>query len=344
MQIFNYIGSVFGYLLWALFYIFNNYGVAIIFFTIITKAVMFPFSIKQQRSMASQAQMAAKQKELQAKYGKDRQRYSQEVQKLYDKEGVKPSAGCLVSIFPMLIMMGIYYSIISPLSNTLHLDANSIAEASNFVARLPGMISQGAYPELEVIKNFPALREFFVAQNMFSAADLSKLDMFSQGFNFFGLNLLNSPSGSSFADFLWTIPVLSFVTSIGTQLYMQFRNPAMSGQQGAGGGCMKVMMYALPLLGVYWSYQFPAAVGLYWVFSGVVQFFQTMLTNKFFSVNIMTAKSEAQRAVTLELAEANIRPLPAEAQKQIADKLLAPQLNEPKKKQNNQSQGRKKKK
>ncbi len=62
---------------------------------------------------------------------------------------------------------------------------------------------------------------------------------------------------------------------------------------------------------------------------------KTELTNKFFSVNIMTAKSEAQRAVTLELAEANIRPLPAEAQKQIADKLLAPQLNEPKKKQNN---------
>ncbi len=341
MQIFNYIGSVFGYLLWALFYIFNNYGVAIIFFTLVTKAIMFPFSIKQQRSMASQSKMAAKQKELQQKYGKDRQRYSQEVQKLYDKEGVKPSAGCLVSIFPMLIMMGIYYSIISPLSNTLHLDANSIAEASNFVARLPGMISQGAYPELEVIKNFDALREYLTP--MFSAADLSKLDMFSQGFNFLGLNLLNSPSGSGFMDFLWTIPVLSFVTSIGTQLYMQFRNPAMSGQQGAGGGCMKVMMYALPLLGVYWSYQFPAAVGLYWVVSGVMQFGQTLLMNKFFSANIMTAMAEAQRAVSLELAEGNIRPLPASTQKQIADKLSAQntqQTNE--KKQGNQGKRKKK--
>lgn len=341
MQIFNLVGSVFGYLLWALFYIFQNYGVAILFFTIITKAIMFPFSLKQQRSMASQSKMAAKQKELQEKYGKNREKYSEEVQKLYDKEGVKMSSGCLVSLLPMLIMMGIFYSIISPLSNTLHLNAASIASASEFINGLPGMAATGAYPELEVVKNFAGLREYIAP--MFSAADLTKLDMFSQGFNFLGLNLLKSAKGSSFADFLWTIPVLSLVTQLGTQIYMQRHNKAMTGQQQQG--CMMVMMYAMPLLGVYWSYQMPAAVGVYWVISGVLQFVQTLIMNKFFSANHMTAKIEAQRAVTLELAEENIRPLPAPAQKQIADRIAAQSnANEQKKQAPQQKQGKKKKK
>ena len=69
MAIFNFFGSILGYLLWFLYNIFHNYGVAIIFFTIIIKAVLFPFTIKQQRSMASQTKLNAKQRELQKKYG-----------------------------------------------------------------------------------------------------------------------------------------------------------------------------------------------------------------------------------------------------------------------------------
>ena len=60
MGIFNFFGSVFGYLLWFLYTIFKNYGIAIILFTIILKIAMFPMSLKQQRSMASQAKPAEK--------------------------------------------------------------------------------------------------------------------------------------------------------------------------------------------------------------------------------------------------------------------------------------------
>ena len=65
MDIFNFFGNILGYLLWFLYTIFKNYGVAIIFFTVILKAVMFPFSIKQQKSMSKQAKLAEKQKEIQ---------------------------------------------------------------------------------------------------------------------------------------------------------------------------------------------------------------------------------------------------------------------------------------
>lgn len=60
MDIFNWFGSLLGYLLWFLYGIVQNYGVAIILFTIIVKALVFPFSVKQQKSMASQAKVQKK--------------------------------------------------------------------------------------------------------------------------------------------------------------------------------------------------------------------------------------------------------------------------------------------
>ena len=85
MEIFNFFGKIFGYLLWWIYLIFRNYGVAIILFTLILKFIMFPFSIKQQKSMAAQGKLAEKQKELQKKYGHDRVQYSEEMQALYQK-------------------------------------------------------------------------------------------------------------------------------------------------------------------------------------------------------------------------------------------------------------------
>ena len=54
MDIFNWFGSILGYLLWFIYEIVPNYGIAILLFTLIIKILMFPFSVKQQKSMASQ--------------------------------------------------------------------------------------------------------------------------------------------------------------------------------------------------------------------------------------------------------------------------------------------------
>ena len=180
MAIFNFFGSILGYLLWLLYNIFHNYGVAIIFFTIIVKAVLFPFSIKSQRSMASQSKLSVKQKELQEKYGNNREKYSEELMKLYEKEGVSPSSGCLTSLLPLPIMLGIYYSVIMPLSNTLHIASERIAEATDFIGRIPGMVAttttSGIYSELEIIRNFDALKSHLT---MFTPEDLGKIESFT---------------------------------------------------------------------------------------------------------------------------------------------------------------------
>lgn len=339
MAIFNFFGSILGYLLWFLYTIFKNYGVAILLFTIILKILMFPMSVKQQRSMASQAKLAEKQRELQKKYANNKQKYNDELMKLYEKEGVSPSSGCLTTLLPFPIMLGIFYSVAYPLSNTLHIASETVALATDYISKIPGVVSLGGYTELEIIRNFDVLRDNLT---MLTQADVSKIEFFSQGFRFFGLDLLSTPQGSGFASMLWIIPALSLVTSFGFQFYTMRASGAPQGQQQ---GCMKVMMYALPLMSVYWSYIFPAAVGLYWVISSLAGFLQTLITNKFFSINHMTAMSEARRAAALMQEEEGVRPLSAAAQKQMADKLAAqPQVSEQKEGPKQQGKGKKKKK
>lgn len=318
MGIFDFFGSILGYLLWFLYSIFKNYGVAILFFTIILKAVLFPLSLKQQRSMASQAKLAEKQKELQKKYGTNRQKYNEEVAKLYEKEGVNPGAGCLTTLLPFPIMLGIYYSVISPLSNTLHIARETIAQATQYISNLPGVVaaSTSGYSELEIIRNFSALKD---SLTMFSPDDLDKIEFFSKGFKIFGLDLLATPQHSDFSTFLWVIPVLSLVTSFAFQFYMMRSTPGSQGQNG----CMKATMFIFPLISVYWAYIMPAAVGFYWVISSVTSFLQTLITNKFFSVNHMVAMSEARRAVSMEMAESAIKPLPVAQQQEIAQRIAA---------------------
>ena len=183
MQIFSWIGNVFGYLLWFFYEFTKNYGVSIILFTIVLKIIMFPFSIKQQKSMAKNTRLQGKQKEIQKKYGDNKQKMSEEMQKLYQQEGVNPMGGCLTSIIPLIIMMGIYYSVVNPLQNTLHIAGSKVEEARQLLQQVPGVgnLFSGFYGEIDIVKHFDFFKDFLP---MFSADEAANIASFGQGFNF----------------------------------------------------------------------------------------------------------------------------------------------------------------
>ena len=163
MQILNFFGGLLGYILWFFYIIVRNYGVAIILFTVVVKCLLFPFSIKQQKSMAAQSKMAAKQKELQARYGNDKMKYNEELQKLYEKEGISPMGGCLTTLLPFPIMLGLYYSVVFPLRNVLHLPSESVDQALALLQRIPGVgvnfSANSFYNEIELVKHFDSLKD-----------------------------------------------------------------------------------------------------------------------------------------------------------------------------------------
>ncbi len=91
--------------------IFNNGGLAIIAFTIIVKTLLLPITVKSIRSSKNMQELAPKIKEIQKKYGKDRQRASQETMALYQTHGVNPMSGCLPMVLQIPIFFGLYHTI-----------------------------------------------------------------------------------------------------------------------------------------------------------------------------------------------------------------------------------------
>lgn len=313
--IFNFFGSILGYILWVLYLIFRNYGVAIIFFTIIFKIVLFPLSVKQQKSMSVTSRIAEKQKELSKKYANDKAKYQEEVQKLYAKEGAKPGGGCLVTFLPFPIMIGLYYTVLNPLQNALHLSSEVISNATNLLYQVPGasMGIGGRFSEINIIRHFkelsPYLRDIL-------GNDYDKVEHFSKSFNFLGLDLLGTPSSAGWASMLFLIPLICLLASIGSQVFMMLTNEAMKNQQG----CMKVVMLVLPLFTAWLAWKMPGAIGFYWICNTITTFGQTIVINYFFSSGHMAAKAEARHIAKMELVEAEIVEIPVEQRKQLYSK------------------------
>lgn len=300
--VFNFIGSIFGYILWAVFWVFQNFGIAIIVFTLIFRAILFPSSIKQQKSMAANASLQAKQREIKEKYGNNKAKYNEEIQKLYAKEGVSPMSGCATSLFPMIIMLGIYYAVVRPLSNVIHLSSQVI----NQLNMIPGvyMTQNNIYSEMNALKLFTNPDNIaMLTQQGLPAKELSEIHNLAGGFNFLGLDLLSIPQTKGFTSAIIIIPILCLVTSLGSQiLTTRLNGNPMQNQQG----CMKYMLYLLPLITVYISYIVPGAVGFYWIWSTIFGFVQTVLISKFYSAAHMNAKAEAEHIALMELKEAKV--------------------------------------
>lgn len=319
MGIFMWFGEMLGWLLWWLYYVVQNYGIAIILFTIVLKLLMFPFSVKQQKSMASQSKLAAKQKELQKKYGTDKARLQEEISKLYEKEGVNPMGGCLPMLIPFPVLFGVFYAVAYPLQNTLHIAADRVNQAVAMLGQVPGI--SGAfnqqYAQIEIIRHFGALRDQLT--EIFTGDEIARIETFSHGFKFLGLDLLNSPNAAGFASMLWIIPLFCLISSYVGQFITMKMQPGMQQQQG----CMKWMMFLLPLMTVYLSYVMPGAVGFYWTIQTIIGFIQTIILHRFYSPDLMNAKMEAQRVALRVTEEAKVQPLPPEVQQKLLKKAEA---------------------
>lgn len=301
-----FIGSIFGYILWLAYQLVHNYGLAIFIFTIAAKLILFPSSIKQQKSMAGNARLQAKMAELREKYANNREKLNEETQKLYEKEGVSPYSGCLSTILPMFIMIGVFYAVAYPLTNTLHLDQSMVNEAKNVLVSIPGLNISASVMyggQIDILRYF---NSFESIQACFEGAKLSipEISEFCASFNFTGLNLLETPSQLGFSWYL-IIPFLCFATSVASQMIMQ----RLNGTAGAQQGCMKLMIIALPLFSAYIAYTVPAAVGFYWICSTVLGFVQSVILHYFFGPNMMVARSEAARVALLEKQEASVKRL-----------------------------------
>ena len=103
------------YLLTLLYNLVGNYGIAIIILTVIVKLCLYPVYAKSMKSTMKMGKLQPKMQELQQKYGKDREVYQQKVSELYKEEGASMYGGCLPMIVQMIVIMGLFALLRTPM-------------------------------------------------------------------------------------------------------------------------------------------------------------------------------------------------------------------------------------
>ncbi|MBR3611065.1 MAG: YidC/Oxa1 family membrane protein insertase [Oscillospiraceae bacterium] len=277
----------------------SNYALAITLFTLITKLALLPLSVKQQKEQAKMAVFQPKLKRIQEKYGNNKERYNEEIQKLYTEEGYNPMSGCLPSLIQFPILFGVIDVVYKPIYHIFRV-SNAVIEEMMAVASAAGHAfeAHSYYNQIKLLKIIQEETALFADFDQEVIAKIAEFDM-----TLFGLDLGVVPQFALTYEgaFNWylLIPILCGVFQLAMTFYMQKSNPS---QQGSGS--MNIMLYMMPLMSVYIGFIVPAAAGFYWTLSAVAQFIQSVFFNIFLNPKKLAEQAEAEAEAAKEAKKA----------------------------------------
>lgn len=294
--LYDLIGIPFGYLMRLIYAIFKNYAVSIIVFTIVTRLLMFPVSYSTQKSSARMTLLNPKLEKLKKSFASNPQRLQEEQQKLYQEEGVNPMASCLPTFIQMFLLFGVLDVVYKPLTHILDMSKSIINAAMNIAGLDPN--KTGLRGELKIMEdlavnkgNYSSLGENFA----------DRVYDFNEKFTIFGANLGKTPTlhpetWTKEAVILAIIPFLAglaqLLYSVYSQMHQKKVNPSMA---QAGGGCMNVMLYGMPLFSIWMAFTFPAGLGFYWIWSSLISFIVTFALNQYFTPERIKVINEKEK-------------------------------------------------
>ena len=112
----GFFATIIGYPMQWIYSVVNNYGLSIIILTLLIRLCLLPLYAKQIKNSAKMAEIQPKMKEIQAKYANNREKLNEEMNKLYEQAGTKPTSGCLPLVIQLPIIYGLFALLRSPLT------------------------------------------------------------------------------------------------------------------------------------------------------------------------------------------------------------------------------------
>lgn len=266
----------FGYLIGFFYNLTDNYILSLLFMTIAVKLVLLPSSIKQQKSTAKSQRLQPKIRRIKEKYANDQKKQQEAMNELYAREGYSSmTGGCLPMLITLPVMMGVYAVNYKLLSYVLRIPADVITKLTDMAKELNNLGTYEKQPfrlELTVISHFKELDLSGIP-----AEYITKISDFAEKFKFLGMNLEGTPQVKVF-NILWLIPILTGLASFAMAFYSFIRqkktNPEMA--KNPSMGCMTFMS---PAMSIWFSFLFPASVGVYIIMSTLLSFIQMVVLN-----------------------------------------------------------------
>lgn len=243
----------------------HRYGIALIIFTIIIRAILLPLMIKQYHSTAKMQEIQPQIQEIQKRYKNDKEKLNAELMRVYSENKVNPAGGCLPLLIQMPILLALWQVISKPLTYMLSWNSQKITEYVNTLK-----IPKVAYPELEIVNRYV------------DSAGRKLIDM-----NFLGLNLGTTPTwhpqtliSQPIYIALLMLPIIATATTY-ISSKMSMAATMQNNASGSAAGMQNSMLLVGPLMTLMFSFGFPAGLSLYWITGNIFMIFQQMYINKY---------------------------------------------------------------
>lgn len=283
MNFFYILSGPLGYVMEWIYKLLPNYGWDIILFTLLINLVKIPLQLSQQKSMAKMSAFQPMIMDIQTKYKDKPEKQQEELMKLQQDYGYKPTAGCVPMLLNFLVIFGVIGVVYNPLQRIFHISAAALTAAGEALTAA-GVSFTAITRDTNIIAQVVAGNSGVIG--CFSADQIATITEFSQHMNFLGIDLTRIPQIGLSLDLV--LPLLSVVTMfLSTHISMK-----ASGQQMQGS--MKVTMYLMPLMYLFFCFTYPLAFSLYYVISNIVMTVQTQAMRKVYDPDKMRKEVEAQ--------------------------------------------------
>ena len=283
MNFFYILSGPLGYVMEWIYKLLPNYGWDIILFTLLINLVKIPLQLSQQKSMAKMSAFQPMLQEIQTKYKDKPEKQQEEMLKLQQDYGYKPTAGCVPMLLNFLVIFGVIGVVYNPLERIFHISAAALASAGEALTAA-GVSFTAITRDTNIIAQVVAGNSGVIG--CFSADQIATITEFSQHMNFLGIDLTRIPQIGLSLDLV--LPLLSVVTMfLSTHISMK-----ASGQQMQGS--MKLTMYMMPLMYLFFCFTVPCAFSLYYVVSNILMTVQSIIMKKIYDPEKVKAEVLAE--------------------------------------------------
>lgn len=303
------LSDLFGYLLNILYDVFNNYGIAIILFSIILRIILVPITISQQKSMKKTSKIQKETQELQKKYKNNQEKLNQEIMELYKREKMNPFSGCLSAIIQIVIILSVFWLVSQPLTHMKHVQESEIYK--EYTKKVEESSNKSSYKEIAIIN--AAETDYQEITNNLQKDEIedkeqlenkrNELENLRLNMSFLGLDLSKVPTQSLNDYKVYIIPVLYVISSfISIKMTTNMQNNRDKNKEESGKGedsneleamqnMNKSMTYMMPIMSVSIALIAPLGLALYWLVSNVLMIIERVIIQK-----IMNSKEEKENA------------------------------------------------
>lgn len=241
----------------------ENFGLAIILFTLLIKGITYPLTAKQIKSSKAMQEMQNDKdwQEIQKKYKNDRDRLAQEQMKFYKEKGISPFASCLPTLVQFPVIIGLYQSIIQTMGNAPLQMLNLVPKLSPWLINIFSFI-----PGLQDPVGLIPLNSEFLWMN------------------------LGRPDRIYIPGVSFGIPILAVIVVITS--YFQTKliaTPSTDAQSNQMSGMMNLYM---PILMGWFAYSLASGLALYFVASNLVSIIQYGALGKLNFSNLLPKKKD----------------------------------------------------